>query len=93
MTLKKYTAFDPDWTVIPGGLIAESLEEKGWTAEDFAKSAAIDLEHVEALIAGTTLLTHDDALALEQAFVTPARIWEGLERLYREGLAAGKRPV
>lgn len=91
MTSEEYIAFDPDWTVPPGEMLAEALEENGLTPDQLAHHLSLPLAHITSLIAGEAPLTHDDALALHYALGIPAHLWERMEANYRSDLAAGRK--
>lgn len=85
--------FDPDWTISPGALLRELVDERGWTVSYGARACRIDLADFEDVLNGTMAV--DDTIAGKIAIGTgtSARFWLNAERMYRDALAAGKRDV
>lgn len=78
-------AFDPDWTVHPGATLLE------WMVEDLAVRMQTSPPVIEGLLKGTESLTPELAGKLQTATGISFRFWSGLERQFREDLAANKR--
>ena len=85
-----FAAFDPDWTVPPGEMLQEALEEAGMTVVGLSGATGLPRERAAALIAAEVELTEDDATLLERGTGIPARLWLRMEANYRDDLAAGR---
>ena len=84
------TAFDPDWTVAPGEILADELEERSITTAEFAAQLSWELADLEAVLAGTAPITAERAADLSRVLGTSARVWLSLQVSFERGLAAGK---
>jgi HTH-type transcriptional regulator/antitoxin HigA len=71
---------------LPGDLIKEELEERGWTQEDLAEILGRTTTAVNEIITGKRGLTVDTAKGLGEAFGTGAQFWLNMESAYRLSL-------
>lgn len=91
--------FNPDWTLAPGALLKEWLEQGGVRVDDLAMKAAVSPEtHAAGVVLALDVLTGKPltgahAEFLETATEIPARLWLGWEASYRDGLARGRTDV
>lgn len=67
---------------MPGQLIAQLLEERGWTQRTLAMVLEKDESTVNKIIAGKSSVTTDTAIALEDLFHVPAEKFLELQRKY-----------
>ena len=88
---KKVYPYEPDYVVPPGWLLKEYLEVRGMSAGEFAVLCGRSPELIAGIIAGEAAVDAAMAGELERTLGLDARIWLGMERGYREGLAQGKR--
>lgn len=77
---------DADWTVPPGEILLELLEERGLTQRDLARRSGLSPKHVNRLLQGVVPLSPEVAQRLEYVTGTPARLWNRLEADYRSDL-------
>lgn len=84
---------DPDWVVSPGAMLAEWAEDNQLTPRDAAARVNLGIAAYLDLEAGELALTEEIAEDLERGTDIKAELWLGMERIYREGLAAGKTHV
>lgn len=71
---------------LPGDLIKEELEERGWTQEDLAEILGRTTAAVNEIITGKRGLTVETAKGLGEAFGTGAQFWLNMESAYRLSL-------
>jgi hypothetical protein len=88
------TEFKPNWTIAPADTLREVLEKYGLTPKLVAaasgpKGTRAEREALINEVLAREPLTELHAGILESGTQVPARMWLALERLYREGLAAG----
>jgi len=71
---------------LPGELIKEELEARGWTQDDLAEILGRTLTTVNEVITGKRGITVDTAKGLGEAFGTGAEFWMNMESAYRLSL-------
>src|SRR4030066_1482101 len=71
---------------LPGDLIKEELEMRGWTQDDLAEILGRTTSAVNEVITGKRGITVDTAKALGEAFGTGAEFWLNMESSYRLSL-------
>lgn len=84
---------DPDWVASPGAMLAEWARDNWLTSRDAAERVGLGLVAYLDLEAGELALTAEIAEDLERGTDIKAELWLGMERIYREGLAAGKTDI
>jgi len=77
--------FQPDWVSPPGNTIAERLEEKGFSAEDFSEKIELSLSETHDLIEGRYWITIGLARKLESVIGGSVEFWMSREFYYRKG--------
>ena len=65
---------------LPGEIIREEMEAKGWTQTDLAFILGYSEQTVNKLLNGKSGLSADMAKALAEAFGTSAELWAGLQK-------------
>ena len=83
----KGTTIEPDYAVPPGDTLAEALRELSMDQTELANRTGLSRKTINEILSGKAPLTADTANKLELATGIPARIWNNLERVYRERLA------
>jgi plasmid maintenance system antidote protein VapI/Zn-dependent peptidase ImmA (M78 family) len=78
--------FSPDWVSPPGETIATILQERGLTAEEFARAIRSTPREVEQLLDGSQALTSDLAQRLADSLGASAGFWSRREMRYRQDL-------
>lgn len=84
------TAWQPDWSVPPGEILAEALQERGMTQSELARRMDRPVKTINEIVNGKAAITPDTAIQLERAIGISARLWNGLEVQYREHLALAR---
>lgn len=87
MASNPQSGWQPDWTVAPGDILLEALQDRGMTQSELAQRLARPLKTVNEIIKGKAAITPDTAIQLERALGISARFWTGLETQYRDTLA------
>jgi addiction module HigA family antidote len=83
---------DRDWTVRPGEILREWMEEIGLSVRATAISCArMPVERLERILDGRRRITKDDAMRLQVGTGIPAGLWVKMEARYRADLAAGRK--
>jgi len=83
MTTQALNQFDPDYVVIPGAILEETLEARGIKKQDFATRCAISPKTVSQIIGGEASISPDLAIRFERVLGVSATIWNNLEGFYR----------
>jgi len=76
--------FKPDYTVLPGETLAETLEAKGMTQKDLAARTDLTPKHINKIIKGESPITPATALAFERVLGVDASFWNNLEKNHQE---------
>lgn len=84
-------AFEPDWTVHPGSLIRELVEEHGMTHAELAKRLKVSTRHVGAILSGRSLYSRALAARLEGVFGVSEQFWLNFKRNHKAALARGAK--
>jgi addiction module HigA family antidote len=87
MATNPLSGWQPDWTVAPGDILLEALQEREMTQSELAQRLARPLKTVNEIIRGKAAITPETAIQLERALGISARFWTGLESQYRSALA------
>jgi addiction module HigA family antidote len=84
---------DRDWTVHPGELLAEKLEELGMTQTYLAMATGYTQKHINQVVRGHVGISPTMALALERELDgISARMWVRLQADYDLDVARGIVP-
>ena len=78
--------FEPDYAVPPGWMLEEALQERHMSQAELGRRTGLSARYISRLIRGQAPLTADVAWKLELATGVSARLWNNLERGYREDL-------
>ena len=90
MATRKNHPYRPDYAILPGDTLQETLDSLSMTQKDLAARMGRPLKTINEIIKGKAAITADTALQLERVLGTPASFWVSLERNYREALARAK---
>lgn len=82
--------FQPDYSISPGEILLEALDERGLSQSDLAQRTGRPIKTINEIIQGKTSITPDTALQLERTLRIPAKFWLNLETNYRSFLARKK---
>jgi plasmid maintenance system antidote protein VapI len=88
--------FDPDWTMRPGVILREMMDDSGMSVRMIAKIAGLEPALIEGVLDGSVPITDpiSERLACGTAPLrVSAQFWRNAEKLYRDGLAAGKKDI
>lgn len=92
--LSKREAFDPDWCVHPGKLLAEVIEDSGIRDIGWARLLGVEVDGLRRVLDGKARFTAELAERVGGTnLVGPARLWKRLVEMYDEGVVAGKTRV
>lgn len=75
--------YQPDYAVLPGETLRETLEELEMTQADLARRTELSTKHINQIIQGAASITPETAVALERVTQVPARFWNALEANYQ----------
>jgi HTH-type transcriptional regulator / antitoxin HigA len=87
MAAKTRVQYEPDYAVIPGATVLETIESMRISQADLAKRTGRPTKTINEIINGKAAITADTALQFEKVLGVPASFWNNLERNYREALA------
>jgi addiction module HigA family antidote len=87
MASNPQSGWQPNWSVAPGDILLEALQDRGMTQSELAQRLARPLKTVNEIIKGKAAITPETAIQLERALGISARFWTGLETQYRGALA------
>jgi HTH-type transcriptional regulator/antitoxin HigA len=79
--------WQPGWTVAPGEILLEALQERAMTQSELAKRLGRPLKTVNEIINGKAAITSETAIQLERTLGISARFWTSLEAQHRDTLA------
>lgn len=85
--------YDPDWVIKPGEHLLDSMNEDGITRESAASVCGLPVETIDGVLDASVRITPGIARGLAQGTGIPDGMWLNLERIYRDGLAAGKKEI
>lgn len=77
----------PDWTVAPGEILLEALEERGMSQSELARRMGRPTKTINEIVNAKAAITPETAIQLERTLGIDASFWNQLETLYREYLA------
>jgi len=83
--------YEPDYTIHPGEILAETLEARRMKKTDLAERCKLSPKTVSLIISGKAHLTPETAIQLEKVLGVSASIWSNLDtnyRLFKAKLAA-----
>src|SRR3954463_10606056 len=81
------TTWQRDWTVAPGEILVEVLEERGLSQSELARRMGRPTKTINEIVNAKAALTADTALQLEFVLGVSAAVWANLEARYRQHLA------
>ena len=79
--------WQPDWSVPPGDVLQEALEERSMTQAELARRMGRPLKTINEIVKAKAAVTPDTAIQLERALGISAQFWNGLETNYRAQIA------
>lgn len=79
--------FKPDYAVPPGQTLLETIERLQMSQTELARRTSRPVKTINEIIQGKTAIMPETAIQLERVLGVPARLWNSLERNYREALA------
>jgi HTH-type transcriptional regulator / antitoxin HigA len=77
----------PAQLVLPGRILKQELEARGWTQRDLAAILGRPEQAISEIITGSKQITPETSVELGQAFGTSPEFWHNLEANYRLELA------
>ena len=88
MSKKKNNQFRPDYAVLPGDTLKETIDALGMSQANLAERTCTPRKTINEIIQGKAAITPDTALQLEKVLSIPATFWNNLERNYQESQTA-----
>lgn len=79
-----------DWSVAPGEILLEALQDRGMSQSDLARRMGRPIKTINEIVNGKAAITPDTAIQLELVLGISAGFWNNLEASYRAGLARGR---
>ncbi len=76
-----------DWTVAPGELLSELLDERGISQSELARRMGRPTKTINEIVNGKAAITPQTAIQLERVLGTSATFWINAEAAYRHDLA------
>jgi len=84
---KKINGFKPDYAVVPGETLRETLESLNMSQAELAERCGRPKKTINEIITGKAAITAETALQLERVLGIPASFWTKLESNYQENRA------
>ncbi len=81
------TLWQRDWTVVPGEILVEALEERGMSQSELARRMGRPTKTINEIANGKAAITPETAIQLELTLGISAAFWNNLEASYRAQLA------
>ena len=79
-----------DWTVAPGEILLEALEDRSMSQSDLARRMGRPIKTINEIVHGKAAITPDTAIQLELTLGISASFWNNLEARYRADLARAR---
>ncbi len=76
-----------DWTIAPGELLSELLDERGISQSELARRMGRPTKTINEIVNGKAAITPQTAIQLERVLGTSATFWVNAEAAYRHDLA------
>lgn len=76
--------FSPDYAVVPGDTLQETIDALGLTQRDLSDRTGLATKTINQIIKGEAPITAETALLLERVTGVAAAFWNNLEATYRE---------
>lgn len=87
MENERGTTWRPNWTVTPGEVLLEALDERDMTQTELSRRTARPLKTINEIVQGKAAVTPETAIQFERVLGIPASFWVRLDARYRESLA------
>ncbi len=81
------TGWRPEWSVPPGDLLREALEERNMSQSELARRMDRPLKTINEIVNAKAAITPETALQLDLALGISADFWNALETHYRAAIA------
>jgi len=81
---KKIIGFKPDYAVVPGETLRETLESLNMSPAELAERCGRPAKIIYEIMTGKAAITAETALQLERVLGIPASFWIKLESNYQE---------
>lgn len=90
MVTDSISGWRPDWTVAPGEILLEALEERAMSQSELARRTGRPIKTINEIIHGKAAITSETALQFERVLGISARFWTGAQTAYRDQLARSR---
>ena len=81
-----------DWTVPPGEILQEALDERGMSQSYLAFATGYSQKHINQIVKGHVRISVEVALAFERELGIDARFWLHLQADYDLDIVRGLKP-
>ena len=85
--------FDPPWSVHPGEVLREVLDEAAMTQTELARRCGVSQKHISEIINGKAGIGPDLALSLEEVTSVAATFWVRMQAGHDVRRARERRDV
>lgn len=90
MSKKAQSAYRPNYAVLPGDTLRETIEAYGMSQTELAERTGRPNKTINEIVTGKASITAETALQFERVLGVPASFWNNLERNYQEARARMK---
>lgn len=87
MANREILPHEPDYTVVPGDILSDTIYAMGMTQAELARRMGRPKKTINEIVKGITAITPDTALQLEKVLGIPASFWINLESNYQKDQA------
>ena len=77
----------PEWTVPPGEILLEVLDERAMTQSELARRTARPIKTINEIVRGKAAITPETAIQFERVLGISASFWNGAQAAHRYQLA------
>lgn len=88
--VQSQTAYEPDYAVSPGDVLAERLELNELSQAEFARRCGRSPKLISDIVSGSAPVEPETAIQFERVLGLHASVWMGIEANYRLFLAQQK---
>lgn len=87
MVNEEFYTFEPDYVVLPGDTLSDTIEAMGISQAELARRTGRPAKTINGIIKGHVAITPETSLQLEKVLGVPSSFWINLESSYRQDLA------
>lgn len=87
MATERPVGWRPNWSVVPGEILAEALDDREMSQSDLARRMGRPIKTINEIVNGKAAITPETAIQLERTLGISAAFWNNLETRFREARA------